>query len=584
MMPPARLLMLLSLLCCPAAAIADEPAPAEGLHTEARRIWLNDAMQPAEGADTRAYYTDIPYPAVDNDDASSAPRFQQHIHYADGNLFRENQSTAPDLSGTSDGPFRHFAPDGTLLAEGQRRMARLHGTVRRYNSDGALRAELNYHMGQAHGLHRNFHPETGALASEIAYEHGQVVDGTYDIRDAQGRLERRYTRRDGQLHGASEYFHEGVLVRRQHYEAGQRHGLYESFHNDGTPRDRYTLVNGQRRGESQSWHANGELRVQQYINDDGDMTFQETFRDDGTPSQAMRVIPFSDGSTLHVSRRFSAQGTPSHIDAEHKLPDGETLASVQWQQRSDGLTHTRTQLLTPHKDIHALRIIMHQSDDGSAGDYQRDIRAEANTRWLRDGPQRETTFQGWVSESHYVHGALHGAYQLRDDNGVILSRGEYQHDQREGPWIEREHFDGLITHKTYRNGKRHGEYRIEAEQDDGTFQVREIGHHQDGLRHGNVKRFNAEGELISDVAYDKDMLHGSFFDTDRDGNVHRTDYLQGKQHGPYRREQPAGYPLEIGQYRNGLPEGRFYRFSREGRLFAVTDYEEGEPVGSYYPE
>ena len=577
----ARLLVGVSLLCgFPVSSIADDT------NTDRQRIWLNEAMQPVQGSDNKVYYTDIPYPPVEGEmegEPSSSQRFQRRIYYADGNLFRESQASGPDLSGISNGPFRDFAEDGTLLAEGERRNARLHGTLRRYSRTGALRAELNYHMGQAHGAHRNIHPETGILRSEVHYEHGQIVDGTYEVRDDQGRLERRYRREDGKLHGADEYFHEGVLVRRQHYEAGQRHGLYESFHNDGTPRDRYTLVNGQRRGDSKSWHANGKLRVHQRVDDDGEMVQQDVFRDDGSPERAMRITQFEDGSALHVSRRFSPEGTPTYIEAEHRQKD-ETLTTVRWQRRADGEVHTRTQLLTPHLDIHALRIVMNRYSDGTVGDYQREIQPSRGERWRRDGPHRETTFQNWVQESHYVTGALHGPYQLRDNHGIVISRGEYRRDQRHGEWLERDRVDDRITHITYQDGKRHGAYRIEAEQDDGTFQVMEIGHYQAGLLHGNLQRFDETGKLVGDMTYHEGGLHGTMFDTDRDGDTHHAEYVSGDRHGPYRRLQPAGYPLKIGQYRNGLREGRFYRFARDGALLSVTDYEENRIVDAHYPE
>lgn len=421
------------------------------------------------------------------------------------------------------------------------------------------------------------HPRNGSHSED-------AVDDTHEVRDDQGRLQRRYTRRNGRLHGADEHFHEGVLVRRQYYKDGQRHGLFESFHNDGTPRDRYTLVNGQRRGKSQSWHPNGELRVQQWVNDDGETVRQDFFRNDGSPERAMRIKSFEDGSALHVSRRFSDQGEPVYIEAEHKQAEGQTLASVRWQRRNDGEVHTRVQLLTPHLDIDALRITLNRQSDGSLADYLREIQPAASRRWLRDGPQRETTFQGWVSETHYVNGALHGPSILQDNNGVVISQGEHIDDRQHGKWLERDHPDGWITRMTYQHGKRHGAYRIEAERDDGTLQVRETGHYEDGLLHGRLQRFDEDGELIGDMSYQKDRLHGTVLDTDRDGDRYHAEYVAGEPHGPYRRVQPAGYPLEIGQYRNGLKEGRFYRFTRDGGLLSVIDYEGDQRINTDYPE
>lgn len=567
----ALLLALLTSVAVPVSA--DDMGDNMGNDTERQRVWLDHGLQPVD-EDDAVYYAYVPLPPVESEDGRA--RYQLHLYHPNDQLARDTLFTRPDPSeGFRDGPYRHYSPEGTLVAEGTFSRGSPHGPYKTWFPDGTLRREGQYEHGRRHGVQREWH-DNGELRSEARYEYGRHTDGVYEVRDAEGRLERRHERLEGQIHGHDERFVEGRLIRRTPYQHGQRTGVAEIFDEDGNLRERYTLENGRRVGESRSWHANGTLRELRMTSDTGVLLRHEVFSEDGLPRSQMRLLQWDNGESLMLSSRYNTEGEPTLREAEQRDTRGRRVHRVEWRQRPDGSESTRVELLhTPHlEDIVALQYNQTLDAEGSLQQRRRALRAREGERWLLDGFQRTDNHMGGWEESHYRRGDRHGPYRFFDRSGEIISGGEYRNDQRHGTWQERDLHEQQTSWFHYENGQRHGDFY--ARNDDG--QIVQRGRYERGELSGALEHFDNEGERTSYLYFRDGKLHGDVEDVDREGHHIRMTYYEGQRHGDYIKTQAAGFPLEIGQYEHGNAVGRHYHFGADGRLLWFTDYEDGVMV------
>ena len=550
------------------AALHAAPQEPDAAQPGAReRVWLDLALQPVD-AEHATYFSWLPFPPVDAEDKEMPTRYELRLHHLNGELAMESLYTRPDHSGFVDGPYRHYNEEGALTAEGTRLRGQLHGRQRHYFSDGTLRREQHYQHGRLHGRQRAFHAN-GQLEYEAQREDGTLTNGTYETYDEEGRLTRRYSYLNGKLHGKDERYIDGQLRRSTPYEHGNREGIVTLYHENGALQERYVLRDGQRRGEAKRWDADGTLRSLRRPHDDGTLAYEARYYSDGTPQNMTRVLRFRNDTRLTIDTHYNETGEPVRHHARHRDAGETQLAQVRWQRTSNGGHSVQLELLTPHEDtLSALRIRESQDAEGNVIHWVSEVRKADATRWQRHGPQREITLQGGFQETHYHYGQEHGAYRFVDKQGDTLTEGEHRYGKRHGPWREDSGFNGGSAYYTYDDGVRDGAFRIE----DDEGRVMEQGHYAGGDYHGELTRFDDDGEAVARLPYRHGQLHGDAFEIDRSGDHLRARFRNGQRHGNYLKTQAAGYPLEIGQYHEGQPQGRHYLFNREGRLISTRDY------------
>lgn len=95
------------------------------------------------------------------------------------------------------------------------------GPVREYYEDGRLRAEIEFRDGERDGPARYYFPD-GTLQSEVNWSGGRL-EGTARVYRPGGTL------------SFLETYHEGVLVRRRHYDPRGQLNYDQEYLPGGTP-------------------------------------------------------------------------------------------------------------------------------------------------------------------------------------------------------------------------------------------------------------------------------------------------------------------------------------------------------------
>jgi uncharacterized protein len=140
---------------------------------------------------------------------------------------------------------------------------------------------------------------------------------------------------------------------------------------------------------------------------------------------------------------------------------------------------------------------------------------------LRTGRWREWHANGALwTEASYTAGVLHGRWVERDYTGAVLFEGTYARGLLHGAWrstfadgVERASgtssrgkLDGLVKMRD-RDGASHYELGYRANRAHGTWtyysgaRVTMIEHYRDGVLHGQVVEYAADGSVKSTVEY-----------------------------------------------------------------------------------
>jgi antitoxin component YwqK of YwqJK toxin-antitoxin module len=138
-----------------------------------------------------------------------------------------------DEEGNRNGPWKDYATDGTVIAEGAYADNRRTGTWKFYNTNGRLEQAGSYNNGRIDGTWHWYYPGGELLREEEYY---------------QGKRDGKYT----------EYTRTGDIIARGEYADGERNGEWKFISGDNTEEGRYLL--GLRDGQWKAYYADGKMR------------------------------------------------------------------------------------------------------------------------------------------------------------------------------------------------------------------------------------------------------------------------------------------------------------------------------------
>jgi len=161
------------------------------------------------------------------------------------------------------------------------------------------------------------------------------------------------------------------------------------------------------------------------------------------------------------------------------------------------------------------------------------------------------TWRSWYKNGRphtlrrYVAGRLEGLAITWDLDGTIASRGRYQADRREGPWVVN---DMKVTGR--------GNYRHDA-------------------REGRWS-FSSEGHRIAAGTYSHGEFEGSWsFHWPTGALESRGTFHRGLKHGRWRYFEPEGWLRVDIQCRGGEAHGRFLALDEHGRIVMEGVFSDG---------
>lgn len=142
---------------------------------------------------------------------------------------------------------------------------------------------------------------------------------------------------------------------------------------------------------------------------------------------------------------------------------------------------------------------------------------------------------------------------------------------------------GLREVTNWKDGKKHGPFRSYHEKGG---HIDKEGEYIDGLREGQWKWYNSNGEIVWDKPFVHDKVHGVekqyYNDWDDRNNPQplaaQTAYEEGVEHGECVKYWPDGKVSSRGQYEHGEREGVWNHYYSTGKPMKVSVYHKGQLV------
>jgi len=130
----------------------------------------------------------------------------------------------------------------------------------------------------------------------------------------------------------------------------------------------------------------------------------------------------------------------------------------------------------------------------------------------------------------------------------------------------------------YEDGVPHGEWKKFRK----NGELVEVGNYKYGKLHGEQKKFYENGNLHSIENYKNDILHGEQKAFSESGNLRYTiNYIDGKKHGEQKTFYESGNLASTVNYIDGEPHGEQKTFYENGNLQSVFNYIGGKLHGEY---
>jgi antitoxin component YwqK of YwqJK toxin-antitoxin module/Tfp pilus assembly protein PilF len=157
-------------------------------------------------------------------------------------------------------------------------------------------------------------------------------------------------------------------------------------------------------------------------------------------------------------------------------------------------------------------------------------------------------------EGNYDKGVLTGAYKTYHQNGTLSASGEFNKDGKKiGIWKSFNEDNILIEEETYNNGK----------------------------NSGTTKTYTDKGKLAEEYIYKNDMLQ-EYKAYDAAGKVIYQNKKDGKSSYDVLLYHPNGNKKREGRIKDGIPDGKWKSYNRNGFVTSEENYTEGKKNGKTF--
>ncbi len=460
-----------------------------------------------------------------------------YVYYQTG----EKSAIYRHLAGRHHGKHEVFFKNGKPKRVFYMENDKHHGEDIHYYEKGGIRRSLVFVNGKMHGIER-YYGEDGTLRHEQDYvddkEHGMAVSFF-------GNGIKSYERpfHNGLLHGVVRYWKEdGQLSEETHYVDGKKDGESRSYDNEGRLRYLNHYKQDKQTGEQLTYYHNSEQLYQREIFDDqGRLTFQESFDKEGEKYREEVYRYHVDGQAIIDDKTFRS-GKLVKLDQQDDAQkwrlittfDQDTGELIQREETLDGELHNQ-QLFTIGREV--------------------------------------------VESTEYQHGKRHGEYSKKRKDGTVIKLGEYANDLPIGSWKAREQ-STILTYHYNHEGKLEGEFKQVAIENG---ELIELAHYRNGELHGHYE-YHISDKLIKEK--------GEYINGQRHGAWHKViemlpyelwigEYQLDVVVGHWRTVSNFGYTLSRGQNdAKGNKQGTHYYFSESGLLTKIERYQHGKLVDS----
>jgi antitoxin component YwqK of YwqJK toxin-antitoxin module len=458
------------------------------------------------------------------------------FYYANGQISSEGIM----VNGLPDGYWKTYYENGKLKSEGNRKNFQLDSLWKFYDESEKLILEITYRNDKKNGIRRTF--QENEVIEENFVDDLKQGNTLYYYPD--GKIKKRVPFVNGIEDGmAYEYDQDGIIITLIEYKKGfivnrdkinrkdrnnLKQGKWVYFYDSGRIRMEGVYRDDMKNGYFKQYDREGNLVVvEKYIDDNLQENVAELVeldvRTDYYPSGKIKTVAsYKDGVPEGIRREYSEDG---RILTAYTFRDGQITGQ--------GIMTEQGIKQGPWKEYYS---------DGklkAEGDYSEGKKVGGWKYYYPDGTLEQEGYYNteglldalwkWyypsgalLREENYLNGLADGSSVEYDENGNIVTSGEYIEDKEEGKWFY--NIDGAVEEGTYRNGLRNGSW---------------TSYYQDG-------QLRFSGEFIDDNPNGKHICYW--------GN---------------------GKLKEEGRYVMGLKEGDWMKYDPDGTLFIVISYENG---------
>ncbi len=429
------------------------------------------------------------------------------------------------------------------------------------------------------GFTKYFYPN-GTLSSEGTLKEGKP-NGYWKTYFANGKLKSEGNRKNFLLDSLWIFYSEsGDTVSKINYNFGQKNGYYYTYqtrtdsvsHNFLKTKEMY--VADVKEGKSYFYDKNGKLSL---------------------------IIPFEKGKKQGIAKEFENDTLISLIQYHRDyLAERETINRRDHQGRKQGTWKE----FYDNDLIKSEKTYLDNNLHGYWKEYDQKgkmTKAEKYQNGVLVNEKMEEPSKVEIKNTYYANGVLKSSggfkdgkpvgiqrdyneegkvngSKVYDDNGVLLSTGIVgKEGDKFGNWKDFYESGKLKAKGKYKNNKRIEEWTFYFE----NGAVEQIGNYKNGKPDGEWKWYYGNGKPLRIENFSDGKHNGLYVEYEQDSSVVvKGIFIDGERDSIWFYQ--VGDEIEEGEYRNGLPEGKFKHYYRQTKQLKYEgEYVQGNPDGKH---
>ncbi len=496
----------------------------------------------------------------------------------------------------------------------------LHGLTVWYDRDGVKHSERNFDGGMLVGY--KFFDKAGNVLSEASDPNGNMpyisyyasgekltetnliaglMSGAGVSYHRNGKVYQEGTMKNDYWHGVlKQYTDQGFLELSATYDEGDMDGYYRRFHPNGQVSREGWAINNNIEQQWREYYVDGSLKESGYY---FDAVLQGPYSYYSPEGYLMRTDVYEDGVVVIVQVFDSLGEKYSEVDlpkgsGKLELPytSGKSRYSVS-RQCGDDVTDATFYYRTGEKQS------VYEVENGESKrfvSYARNGAVLIEGQYLNGNRFGEWKyyFEGGGLEAEYaydVEGQLQGDVKFYYENGQLESVCEYRDGKKDGKCQFYDTTGQLQIQKHYEYNRgvvsyqyeaapgqlsepvlipRQGELKVEGFFANGKPST--IQRYKDGVYHGEIVHYYAEGPVHEQYQYNQGMLERATVYY-KDGTLQSsTEYLYDQKHGQEKKYYPSGVLKEEIEWFDDEKNGWHRRYRADGSLVSEEYYWNGK--------
>ncbi len=509
--------------------------------------------------------------------APDTPTGEWIYYYENGNI---QKRVNYDQKGQAVDSVVWFYDNGQLSSITPVKDNTAHGTVQLFGRCGELVEEYSYDNGVTSGPGFVYYND-GKTKVTYYYKEDQL-DSTYTIYYRNGQLKESYQYHEGALNGDYvSYFEDGTLWQSGKYKDDEPTGEWITNYENGKLYSKGVYKNGKRNGQWTYYTINGNLRDDEFFNEDGKL--HGTAKYYTVDGQLYYTLSYENGKIVQVEY-FGENGDSlgtfggenGNFRCEGYFVDGSMRNNLTYKE---GLPHGIASYFYPGGQLK--RTVT----------YDNGVQHGVWTEYHENGKVKiQTGYENDINE---------GYYRSYYSNGMVQNEGWVKNNEETGLWKAYYPNGALETETFYVNGEINGptrEYQLNGKMlskshyKNGRLLSTEIYDSLGGLiqtavpdNAGQLKTIRPSGSLLKSKSLSCGIKSGEEIWYHKNGEIARVYIAEdGEYSGPFRSYLDNGAPYAIGEFRNSQQHGKWTWYYENGNKSYEATYHYGEKNGKTF--